>query len=84
MYKESPLWTEFLNFIEKLTINKIFLNINSQDIFIDSNTKVFRETKYGICFYLKQKNLTLKPLKKSDMYTKRDPLWSEFLIFIEK
>ena len=27
-----------------------FQTLNSQDIFIDSNTRVFREVKYGICF----------------------------------
>ena len=46
VYKRSESKT--LIFIEKL-------NINSQDIFIDYNTRVFRETKYGICFDIKRK-----------------------------
>ena len=41
MNTKCPMWSEFLIFIEKSTSN-------SQDIFIDSNTSVFRETKSGI------------------------------------
>ena len=61
---------------------------NSQDIFIDSNTRVFQETKYGICFNIKRKNLTLTPSKNSEMYTKFRPTkggcGSKFSIFPKK
>ena len=39
--------------MEKITLIKI-----------DSNTRVFRESKYGICFDIKRKKLTLTPLEK--------------------
>ena len=48
--------------------------MNPEDIFIDSNIRVFRETKYGIYFETKRKNLTLAPSKKSKMYTKDPPV----------
>ena len=35
---------------------------------MDSNSRVFRETKYGICFDIKRKNSTLTPSEKSEIY----------------
>ena len=44
--------------------------MNSHDNFIDSNTRVFRENKYAICFDINRKKLTLTPLKKSEINIK--------------
>ena len=41
---------------------------------MDSNTRVFRETKYAMCFDIKRKNLTLTPSKKYEVHTKGPPV----------
>ena len=38
--------------------------MNSHDNFIDSNTRVFRENKYAICFGIKRKKCNFDTLKK--------------------
>ena len=47
--------------------------INSNDIFIDFNIRVYRETRFGICLDINGKNSTLIPTKKSEMHTKGLP-----------
>ena len=52
--------------------------MKSQDIFIDSNLTLIRETKYGICFDIKRKKLTLTLSKKFEINTKGPPVVSIF------
>ena len=41
---------------------------------MDFDIRVFRETKYGICFDIKLKNVTFTPSKSSEIYTKGPPV----------
>ena len=45
---------------------------------MDSNTRIFKEAKYGICFDKKRKILTLTPSKKSEINTKGSPCGLHF------